>query len=239
MKFKMLLSIIILLTLVITGQAFAEPKMNFSNEMFDFGYAPQKSQISYRFWIYSVGIDTLQIVDVRPGCGCTKAPLEKKIIPPGDSAFVDITFNTGQSKGKTTKTVGVIANTPEKERRVSFTADIITDADSTPPLLIKPSALDFASLKDKKELSFSLENRTGADLNLQLLSTPRENFEIKLPKSIKAGGNAKAKVKLLAKTLPQELVKSFTFFLNDDLQTKFTIPVKAEAQLSGIPPAKH
>jgi hypothetical protein len=237
MKFKILL--ILFLLLVLASLAVAEPKMNIPNDTFDFGYAPQKSQISYRFWIYSVGIDTLQIVDVRPGCGCTKAPLEKKIVPPGDSTFVDITFNTGQSKGKTTKTVSVTTNTAEKERRVSFTAYIVAEGDSTSPLLIKPSALDFASLKDKKELSFSLENRTGANLSLQLLSAPGENFEIKLPKSIKAGEIAKAKIKLLAKALPQEFVKSFTFFLNDDHQTKFTIPVKAEAQLSGIPPAKH
>jgi hypothetical protein len=230
---------LISLMLILTCLAAAEPKMTIPVEVIDFGYAPQKSKVTCRFWIYSTGSDTLQIADVKPGCGCTKAPLEKKIVPPGDSAFVDITFNTGQYKGKTTKTVNVMAYGGLPAQRVTIDAYVLASPDSATALTIEPATLEMGGASAKREITFSIQNKTQGDVSPQLVLSPRDDIEIKLPKTIKAGRDGQGKVKLLAKTIPPGFAKSFTFAIDDSLQTRFTIPIKGETALSGAPPQKH
>jgi len=34
---------------------------------FDFGYVPQNASVSHSFWIENKGLDTLEIIQVKPG----------------------------------------------------------------------------------------------------------------------------------------------------------------------------
>ncbi len=43
------------------------PRLEFSEESFEFGYAPQQSTISHVFWLHSTGDDTLRILKIVPG----------------------------------------------------------------------------------------------------------------------------------------------------------------------------
>lgn len=227
------------LLLILSAWAAAAPKMNVPVNVIDFGYAPQKSAVTCRFWIFSTGADTLKITDVKPGCGCTKAPLDKNLIAPGDSTFVDITFNTGQYKGKVTKTVNITAADSVQAQRVTILANVLASPDSATVLKIEPSILYFSGTKQKHEISFDIENKTAGDITPQLVSSPADDFEIKLPKKIKAGQKSQAKVKLTAETIPPGYAKSFTFAIGDTKQSKFTVPIKGEAVLTSTPPQKH
>jgi|WetSurMetagenome_2_1015567.scaffolds.fasta_scaffold21811_3 hypothetical protein len=227
------------LVIILAALAAAAPKMNVPLNVIDFGYAPQKSAVTCRFWIFSTGADTLRIIDVKPGCGCTKAPLEKNRIAPGDSTFVDITFNTGQYKGKVTKTVNITAADSVQAQRVTILANVLPSPDSATILKIEPSILDLSGTQQKHEISFDIENKTGNEIIPQLVSTPGSDFEIKLPGKIKAGQKAQAKIKLLTEAIPPGYAKSFTFAIDDAQQTRFTVPIKGEAALSSTPPQKH
>ena len=52
-------------------------KMTISENVWDFGFVPQKSPVSHIYKITNEGRDTLIIERVRPSCGCTAAPLKK------------------------------------------------------------------------------------------------------------------------------------------------------------------
>jgi len=53
--------------LLMVGSVAAAPRMELPVSEFDFGYAPQNSEVSYVFWLHSVGDDTLRILKVVPG----------------------------------------------------------------------------------------------------------------------------------------------------------------------------
>ena len=74
-----------LMLLPMTALLQAGPALAIEEDSFDFGYVPQRSKIAHVFWLKSVGDETLKITKVTPGCGCTKAPLEKSELAPGDS----------------------------------------------------------------------------------------------------------------------------------------------------------
>ena len=223
--------------LVFTCLGMAESKMNVPVQTIDFGYAPQKSQVTSRFWIYSTGTDTLKISDVKPGCGCTKAPLEKKILPPGDSTFVDITFNTGSYRGRITKTVNITAENGVPAQIVHILSNIQTDDDSTKTLVISPSALDVAGAPKNREVNFKIENKTSGEIKPQLDSFQEGMIEIKLPKSIKPGKTAEGKIKAL-EDIPSGFAKSFTFTIDDATQSRFTVPIKGEPAVKTVQQSK-
>ena len=50
-----------------SGIATAEPKLSLPDSIFDFGFVPQNSKISHKFWLHSTGTDSLKIIKVNPG----------------------------------------------------------------------------------------------------------------------------------------------------------------------------
>ncbi len=75
-------------------------------------------------------------------------------------------------------------------------------------------------------MSFEIRNVSDEDLKIKMISYASEYFEVDLPKKIKAGEAAKAKVKLRKEVLRKSFEKSFTFELSDEVKSRFTIPVK-------------
>ncbi|MEW5923644.1 MAG: hypothetical protein AB1746_06620 [Candidatus Zixiibacteriota bacterium] len=43
------------------------PGLYIPDSTFDFGYVPQNGTVSHEYRLYSVGDDTLKILDIRPG----------------------------------------------------------------------------------------------------------------------------------------------------------------------------
>ena len=92
---------------LLTLQSDAKPPqvsgLEITDESTDFGYAPQYSKLSRVYWIKASGQDTVRIHNVKPGCGCTEIPLDKDVIPPGDSARLELIFDTKRSRGAVSK----------------------------------------------------------------------------------------------------------------------------------------
>ena len=70
-------------------------QMQLSEDYFDFGFLPGDARVSHIFWLKNVGNDSLEIKRIQPGCGCTKAPLRKRLIAVDDSAKIEIIFSSG------------------------------------------------------------------------------------------------------------------------------------------------
>jgi hypothetical protein len=242
MSFRLSVLLLVLLSLLVFSSVSAVPKMTLPVDSLDFGYSPQQGSISCRFWIYSTGQDTLRISNVRTSCGCTQAPLEKRVLAPGDSTVVEIIFSTGQYGGRVNKTAYITANTGEPERRIIISTEVLARVDSTYPVVISPYVLDLGQSTDPKseQARFTIRNASDRELIPSLTVYPRDVFEIKLPKRVKAGESAEATLHLKSGA-PAAFMKSFTIALDDTKNSRFTMiarrnaPAKLVAQPAKAP----
>jgi hypothetical protein len=219
------------------GVASAAPSLVIPNQSFDFGYAPQQSELSYSYWLHSTGSDTLKILQVIPGCGCTKAPLEKETLAPGDSTRLEVTFSSKRYQGQITKQPRIQTNVGPPDMTVKFTTNIVRRPDSTFPVLIKPYKLDLTQQGDKvrDEIRFTIQNISDQALSPSMVTSRPDLWTLELPTRISAGQTAEAVLKLTLEGIGQEFEKSFTFELSDESHSRFTVPVKRVMRtISGI-----
>ena len=234
----------LILGISITASIKAEPKVKIQESSFDFGYAPQGSKLSHKYWIHSTGSEDLKITKVVPGCGCTKAPLEKDIITSGDSTWLEIIFSTRKYKNKITKKPKFFTNAGEDAQRISFTTQVVSPTDTTYPLEIKPFKVNLSNPtdmhlvnsssldeKDNEQGSFKIHNSSDEELTISIVDYDFKNFDITIPAIIKAGETADGKILLLSNKADKSFYKSVTIEVNDENKTRFTIPVVYETNI--------
>lgn len=82
----------------------------------DFGVITEKEgEKTVRFYVVNDGDSPESIRKVRPTCGCTGADFERKEIAPGDSAWVDLTYNPYRRPGRFNKAVKIYPATRDGE----------------------------------------------------------------------------------------------------------------------------
>ena len=86
------------------------PKIELSQDFFDFGEIHQKESVSAEFVIKNTGDAPLLIRSAKGSCGCTVPEWPKEPIADGEEAVVKVTFNSGNKKGKQNKTVTLVTN---------------------------------------------------------------------------------------------------------------------------------
>lgn len=112
--------------------------------------------------IFNDGDDTLRILNVKPGCGCTTAPLDKKEIEPKGFAILDITLHLPNHPGQITKTIAIYTNDSNNlETFLFLKAEII------PPLKFFPDTKVLASnllVGDTSSYKVIIQNLTETDI---------------------------------------------------------------------------
>lgn len=98
----------------------AQPKIKFDSTTHQFGTIKEEDgKVTGKFKFVNQGDSTLYIVSVRPGCGCTAANYTKTGIAPGDSGFVEATYNPAGRPGNFHKSIRVKTNVPEHRASTS------------------------------------------------------------------------------------------------------------------------
>ncbi|MCB2202273.1 DUF1573 domain-containing protein [bacterium] len=214
--------------LVLAAGAFAGPELSTPNDAFDFGYLPQNSVVTHKFTLKSVGDETLVIERIKPGCGCTKVPLEKNTLEPGDSTIVELIFDTQHFHGSMSKGAYIYANDTTDRHLIGFYANVVTRPESMNPITIKPYKLDISQIssKPRTELDFTVTNTSNQPLDLFVVDYPPDYVTIDLPKHLKAGETGTGRIKLTDSAIKMQFEKSFTFGVTDEKGTRFTIPIK-------------
>ncbi len=223
-----LLSLTILTVFALAGLIQAAPKLVVEPAEFDFGYVPQHSKISHAFTLTSAGDDSLKIKKVIPGCGCTKTPLAKNELAPGEKTELEVIFSTKRYANSVTKRPTIVTNEEPSSKSVPIFANVVTRPDSTYPVIITPYKLDISQFGEtvRDEMKFTITNVSEEELQLSMVYAPNGVFEIELPEAIPAGGKAQGVLKLKPESLDDSFEKSFTFELSDMAATRFTVPVK-------------
>jgi hypothetical protein len=88
------------------------PQIAVEPEQFDFGRALPERTLSKQFAIRNFGTADLTVDKVSTTCGCTAALLDSKVIKPGGSATLRVTFETRNYAGRVARSVLIKSNDP-------------------------------------------------------------------------------------------------------------------------------
>jgi hypothetical protein len=93
-----------------TAPAPAGPKLQFATPVFDFGKTRAGDPVKHVFYFTNTGDATLELSNVRPGCGCTTTGEWTKKVEPGQTGSIPIQVATVNFNGPVVKTVTVDSN---------------------------------------------------------------------------------------------------------------------------------
>lgn len=120
----------------------AAPKIQVEKEILDFGKITGGLPINTVFSYKNVGDSELEILNVRSGCGCTKAEAKSTRLAPGESSTLEAVFNSTGFSGRISKSISLTTNDPERQLVIlSIQGQVVPVAE------IKPSILNFGSVK--------------------------------------------------------------------------------------------
>ena len=91
------------------------PEIKFNVSVHDFGTFPEETgKVSYTFEFTNSGQSDLIVQNVRASCGCTTPDWTKTPVKPGETGFVEVTYNASGRPGAFTKTITVTTNAGEE-----------------------------------------------------------------------------------------------------------------------------
>lgn len=92
----------------------------------DFGKVKQGEILKHNFTLKNDSSKTLNIKDVNTSCGCTASKIAKKILQPGESTVIDVSFKSKGYKGQVTQFIYVNTDNPEKPTiRFTIKAEVV------------------------------------------------------------------------------------------------------------------
>jgi len=154
--------------------------------------------------------------------------LEKTAIAVGDSTRLEIIFSTKKYKNVIRKSPRIETNEGGPTKNVRISTTVVERPDSTYPIIDTPYKLDLSQFTEKKvtDKKWEIANVSDQDLQITLVSSAPDYFEVDLPSEVGAGQKVEAEVKLNDDVLDKSFEKSFTFEVSDEKHSRFTIPVK-------------
>lgn len=171
--------LIMMLALSIT--AMAQPKLVMDPaDTYDWGNSkPSQSPLKAKVKIYNKGNTDLVVKNVRPGCGCTTAPLDKNTISPNEFATLDVTLNISSYSGEVTKGIMIESNDPE---RPSFNYFIKTNVERPIDLFPKYMVFDQLYLGEAATGKVIVRNFTDKPIKIvDMILTP-VNIKVNIKK---------------------------------------------------------
>jgi hypothetical protein len=102
------------------------PIIGFDDASHDFGAVNEGPKVSHRFKVKNTGTAPLEIKNVSASCGCTAGVTKDKVIKPGGSGEIEVSFDTQGRPGKNVKTVTVSSNDPRTPSAI-LTINVMVD----------------------------------------------------------------------------------------------------------------
>ncbi len=109
-------------------QSATGPRIEITPEDHDFGRVEQNLKLEKEFEIENVGTEDLIIKRVSTTCGCTAALTSDRIVKPGQTTILKVTFETRRYKGPVQRKVSVATNDPRRIKTVTVKA-IVEETD--------------------------------------------------------------------------------------------------------------
>ncbi len=199
-----------------TAAAIAQPKLEIvGGTTYNWGnISPKTSPLETAIKIVNLGNEELHVTGVKPGCGCTTAPIDKDKIKPGDTATVKVSLNVGASSGDLTKVITITSNDPKASNIIySLKANVIRAVQVLPSQYF---VFTGATLGNKSEAKVQIKNNSDAAITLSDYETTNGlKINWNGNKSIKPGEQAE---------LTASLIPDKTGYFNGTVRMKTTNP---------------
>lgn len=181
---------------------FAQPKIEIvGGDSYDWGTVkatqdPLKAKIK----IKNAGNEVLKITEVKPGCGCTTAPLDKNELKPGEEATLDVTLRISGYQGNVTKSVRIASNDPTNPNKYLY-----LKANIFVPISIKPTtyfAFNEMTVGQEATAKVTITNNTNETITITPEQVVPENMNVNIPKKLVLKGGESFEV--VAKVIPDK-----------------------------------
>ena len=223
-----------LIAALCTGPALAGdgPRADVRPPIWDFGFLPQKSEVSHLFYLCNTGTAPLEVTKIKPGCSCTSVSELDRPIAPGDSAAIMVTFKSGRYHRKTKMTTKIHTNDPEtpvQDLRI-FTY-VVKRGDETGPVSVEPQKLTWEVERQNDPVTvdtLKIDNHGTDSLIVAVRHAPEGIAErIAFPEGTLLGPKAELSLHLTREPFPDESNgPSLTLaFIGRDT-TLMTIPIQ-------------
>jgi hypothetical protein len=209
-----------------------KPHAVIKNATWDFGFVPQKSKVSHTFYLYNIGTSPLNVQKIKSGCTCAGVTEIEKPIPPGDSAAVVVTFNTGRYHSKTGKTIIIFSDDPDSSVLfIDIRAEVQKNDEPTGDIAIKPRKLFIKINEDGAIVGFdSLEiKNNGSDtMSIKVLHASDNIInQIKVPNVVAPGEIIHPSLTLTGDALSEDIKgASITFDFTGQDTIIVTVPIE-------------
>lgn len=181
---------------------FAQPKLEIvGGDTYNWGTVkPTDDPLKTKVKIKNTGTELLKISEVKPGCGCTTAPLDKSELQPGEEATLDITLRIGGAGNEVTKSIRISSNDPKDPNKYLFLKATVFH-----PISLSPTQyFTFNEMTVGKESTakLTMKNNTDHEVKLSNVEFTPADLSLNLPKEkiLKPGET----FELIAKVIPQK-----------------------------------
>ncbi len=123
----------------------AGPRLVFENEVYNFGQVMSGEVVDYDFQFTNRGKQTLEILKIKPDCGCTQTGEWEPRIDPGKSGRIPIRLNTKGMRGEIRKAIRIITNVPENPNYKVWLEGRVQE-----PVEISPRAVTFGIINPRQ-----------------------------------------------------------------------------------------
>ena len=94
------------------------PIVSWNENVHHFGDIKQGDKVHYTFVLKNSGHRNLIIRRLKTSCGCTVVSPEKRLITPGESVPLKVTFDSEGKRGRQNKAITVITNDPKQSTSI-------------------------------------------------------------------------------------------------------------------------
>src|SRR5688572_3519378 len=193
----------------------AGPKIQFAQPVFDFGRVKAGEVVKHAFVFTNTGSANLEILDVKPGCGCTAAGTWDKLVEPGKTGSIPLQLNSTGFGGKITKSANIFCNDPAQSNVVLQITGTVWK-----PLELTPASAMF---------NLRSEDQTNETRILRIVSNLEEPVTLSDPVCSNAFFRAELKVVRPGKEF-ELLVTALTPITNATLHAPIAIKTSSREQ---------
>lgn len=121
------------------------PAIKFDTPIYDFGRVRSGTDIKHDFFFTNNGTGPLELLRVKPSCGCTVAGQYDRIVQKGETGKIPITLSTKNASGVLTKTITVNTNCSGADSALTLQVK----GEVWQPVQVTPQAAAFGRLTTK------------------------------------------------------------------------------------------
>ncbi len=165
------------------GMSCSGQVLSLAVESFEFGNIDNVKPVTREVEYTNTGDKDLILEKVKGSCGCTTPTNYKKILTPGETGSVEVTFNPQGRSGFQTKSVNFFSNDVEKKlRSVKFTAQIVPIWEITPKRLeFSFTAAGNGVAYAATEQTVTINNTAERPISIQNIRSDHEQISIGMP----------------------------------------------------------